>query len=68
MFSILLGEQSLLCWNAPINAKAIIYYRYTAICFWVIELVTFILEHSHFAKHCKAVSKATGDKGKMEEG
>ena len=60
MLCVFLRQQSFICRNAPINAQAIIYDAYATISFWMVELVTLVLEYGRFAQHGKAVCEATG--------
>ena len=62
MIDILFAQYCFIHWKPPINAQAIIHNIDTSISFWVIKFITFILEHSRFTQHSKAVSKALRDK------
>ena len=46
MLCIFLGEISMLGWEFPIDTKAIIEDADAAICLWVIEVITLVLEYS----------------------
>ena len=62
MLCVFLRQQSFICRNAPINGQAIIYDAYATISFWMVELVTLVLEYGRFAQHGKSVCEATGYK------
>ena len=62
MFSVLLGEVGILCGDSPIYSKAFIQDTNPTIYFWMVELITLILENSRFAQDCKTMSKATRHK------
>ncbi len=61
MFCVFLAENGLICRDAPIDAKAVIKNRDATICLRMIEIITFVLEHSHFTQHNKAVGKTFGN-------
>ena len=51
----------MLSWYLPIYAKTIIQDGNAAICLWVIEVITLILEDCSLAEHSEAMSKTTGN-------
>ena len=48
-------------WNLPIYAKAVVQDADTTIGFWVIEVITLILEDGSLGEDGKAVGKALRD-------
>ena len=61
MLRIFFGEIGMLCWDFPINSKAIIKDRDATISFWMIEVITLVLEDSCFRKNGESMSKALWD-------
>lgn len=47
MLCIFLREIGMLCWNLPIDAEGVVKDRDAAICLWMIELVTLVLEDGY---------------------
>ena len=48
MLRIFFREISMFCWDLPIDTEGIIEDRNTSICFWMIEVITLVLEDSSF--------------------
>ena len=48
--------------NSPIYPKCVIQNANASICFWMIELITLILEYGRFRENSKTVCKASGHK------
>ena len=61
MLRIFLREVGMFGWDLPINAKAIIKDRDAAICLWMIELITLVLEHRCLREDGEAMGKALWD-------
>ena len=59
---IFLAQKSLVRWNMPIYTKTVVKYRDATICFWMVELITLILENSSLAQNCEAMGKASWNK------
>ena len=58
MLCIFLREICVLCWDFPINTESVIENRNTSISFWMIEVITLVLEDCCFRKDGEAMSKA----------
>ena len=50
----------------PVNAKRIIQDTDAAICLWMIELITFVLEDGCLREDGKAVGETLGDEEQMQ--
>ena len=61
MLRIFLWEISMLCWDFPINAEGIIEDTDAAICLWVIEVITLVLEDGCFWEYGETMGKALWD-------
>ena len=59
MLCILLTKDSFVC-NTPVYSKTVIYYRYSTICVWMIELTELVLEYCRFTQNGKTMCEATG--------
>lgn len=46
----------------PIYTKTVVKYRDTTICFWMVELITLVLEDGCLAQNCEAMGKTSWDK------
>ena len=51
----------MLCWDFPIDTKAIIEDADAAICLWMIELITLVLEHRCLRENGETMGKALWD-------
>ena len=48
MLRIFLREIGMLCWNFPINTESIVEDTDTSIYFWMVEVITLVLEDCCF--------------------
>ena len=60
MLGILLTQDCLLYWNAPVYSKALVKNAYATIGLGVVELIALVLEHRRLAQYGKSVGKAFG--------
>ena len=61
MFSIFLRKVSMIGWNLPINAQAVVKDADATIGFRVIEFITLVLEYGGLGKDGEAVGKPLRD-------
>lgn len=48
MLRVSLRKISMFCWNLPINTESVVEDADASICFWMIEVITLVLEDGCF--------------------
>lgn len=48
----------MLCWNPPIDTESVVEDADASICFWMIEVITLVLEDGCFRENCETMGKA----------
>ena len=61
MFRVLFAEYGMLSRYVPINAKTIVKDADTAVRFWMVKIIAFILEYGSLAQYGETVSEAFRD-------
>lgn len=61
MQCVLLTQESILCWNLPIDAEGVILDTDATISLRMIELIAFVLEDSGLRENSEAMGKTTRD-------
>ena len=58
MFRIFLWEIGMLCWDLPIDTEGVVEDADASIGFWMIEVITLVLEDGCFWEDCETMGKA----------
>lgn len=58
MLRVLLGKEGVGCWYLPVDAEGVVNDAHAAICFWMIELITLILEDGCLGEDGKSMKEA----------